>query len=138
MNISKLLSSRQTLLRQAHLANLAYSYFTLRRLGERVIRAGLQGRVQLRAATVGEDFIPATLVALDGSQSVIEEHFLDEDVLQLADSMEFALEGPFGEVEFLLEDLATKYAAPLREALDRAGVVIDAGEMIGDESRLEE
>ena len=104
MNFSKLLSSRQSILRQAHLANLAFSYFTISRLADRAAKAGLSQRVRLRATSVGEETIPASLTALTGSQSVIEEHFSDEDVLQLADSMEFALEGPFVEVEFTLDD----------------------------------
>ena len=125
MNFSKLLSSRQSLLRQAHLANLAYSYFTIRRLGDRVTNARLHGRVRLRPTSVGDDVVPASLTALSGNQSVIEEHFSDDDVLQLVDSIEFALESSFGELEFELDELAATYAPPLREALVCAGVVLD-------------
>lgn len=131
MNFSKLLSSRQSILRQAHLANLAFSYFTISRLADRAAKAGLSQRVRLRATSVGEETIPASLTALTGSQSVIEEHFSDEDVLQLADSMEFALEGPFVEVEFTLDDFVS-YAIPLRAALERNGVALDGPPQIQD------
>ncbi len=125
MNFSKLLSSRQSLLRQAHLANLAHSYYTIRRLGDRVANARLSGRVRLRPITVGDDPQPATLTALTGNQSVIDEHFSDEDVLQLVDSLEFALESNFSELEFELDEMAATYAPPLLEALLCAGVVLD-------------
>ena len=130
MNFSKLLSSRQTLLRQAHLANLAHSYFTIRRLAERVTNAHLRGLVRLRPTVVGDDACAASLTALEGNQSVIEEHFTIEDILDLADSMEFALDGPFAEVEFQLDELGVRYGASLRTALDRAGVVIDQGDAV--------
>ena len=130
MNFSKLLSSRQTLLRQAHLANLAHSYFTIRRLAERVTNAHLRGLVRLRPTVVGDDACAASLTALEGNQSVIEEHFTIEDILELADSMEFALDGPYAEVEFQLDELGVRYGASLRVALDRAGVVIDQGDAV--------
>jgi hypothetical protein len=134
MKISKLLSSRQALLHQAHLANLAYSYSTLRRLADRVAKARLCGAVRLRATSVDADdeTSPAALIALEGSQSVIEEHFTDEDVLQLADAIEFALESDFAEVEFALDELGERFAAPLRRTLDLAGIIIDQPEMIAD------
>jgi hypothetical protein len=130
MNFSKLLSSRHSLLRQAHLANLAHSYFTISRLGDRVTNARLTGRVRLRPTSVGEDVVPASLTALSGNQSVIEEHFSDEDVLQLVDSIEFAIESSFTEIDFELDELATTYAPPLREALGCAGVILDEPSMI--------
>jgi hypothetical protein len=125
MNFSKLLSSRQSLLRQAHLANLAYSYFTIRRLGDRVTNARLTGRVRLRPTSVSEDVTPASLTALAGNQSVLEEHFSDDDILQLVDSIEFALETTFSELDFEIDELASTYAPRLREALVCAGVVLD-------------
>jgi hypothetical protein len=139
MNFSELLSSRKALLRQAYLANMAFSYFTIRRLAERAGHARLAVRVLLRPTRVTDEIRPASLTALDGNQSVVEEHFCDEDVLQLADAIEFALESPFIEIEIKLDELALKYAAPLRAALDRAGVVVDKGETVeGRASRVEE
>jgi hypothetical protein len=139
MNFSKLLSSRKALLRQAYLANLAFSFSTIRRLAERVGHARLGTRVLLRPTSLTDEIRPASLAALDGNQSVIEEHFSDEDILQLADAIEFALEGPFAEIEIKLDELALKYAAPLRAALDRAGIVVDESETVeGQTSRIEE
>jgi hypothetical protein len=134
MNFSKLLSSRQSLLRQARLANLAFSYFTVCRLAKRVAMAGLTNQVRLRATTAGEEIIPASLTAISGNQSVIEEHFSDEDVLQLADSVEFALEAPFVEVEFALDELVSTFAVPLRVALEQAGVALDEPSEIEDQT----
>jgi hypothetical protein len=74
---------------------------------------------------VGDDAQPASLTALTGNQSVIDEHFSDEDVLQLVDSLEFALESNFSELEFELDEMAATYAPPLLEALLCAGVVLD-------------
>ncbi|MGC4071682.1 MAG: hypothetical protein QM760_04065 [Nibricoccus sp.] len=130
MNFSELLKSRQSLLRQAHLANLAFSYATLRRLGDHVEKARLQGRVRLRPADEEEDATPASLTALDGSQAVIEEHFSDEDIYHLADSIAFALETPFSEIELRLEDIGDKFGGALRNELDEAGVVMDHSEIM--------
>ena len=133
MKFSDLLKSRHVLLRQAHLANLAFSYATLRQLGERVDNANLQGRVRLRPADEDEA-TPATLIALDGSQSVIEEHFSDEDIQRLADGIAFALETSFNEIELRLEDIPDKFAAALRNELDEAGIVMDRPEMTPNHS----
>lgn len=129
MKFSELLKTRQSLLRQAHLANLAFSYDTLRRIGDRVEKARLQGRVRLRSADEDEA-TPASLTALDGSQAVIEEHFADEDVHHLADSIAFSLETPFSEIELRLEDIGDKFGAALRHELDEAGVLMDPSERI--------
>lgn len=130
MNISDLLKNRQELRRQVHLANLAFSYTTLRRFAERVNNARIQGRVRLRPASEGEDATPATLTALDGSQSVIEEHFIDEEIHQLADSIAFSIETSFNEIEFHIEHLAEKFAAALRTELTESGVSLDREEVI--------
>ena len=132
MNISDLLKNRQSLLRQAHLANLAFSYTTLRRFAERVSNARLTGRVRLRPADDDEEITPATLTALEGNQSVIEEHFTDEEINQLADSIAFSLETSFNEIEFHIEQLAEKFAAALRAELTECGVALDHEEMIQD------
>ena len=50
MKLSKLLATRQIIIQHANLANLAYSYLTLKRLADRVATARLQGRVTLCAA----------------------------------------------------------------------------------------
>jgi len=86
MNISRLLATRQALLRQTQLANLAFAFCTLRSFGTRIARAGLRGRVKLRPADPADDCYWTTLTALEGSQAVIEEHFSDRDLLELVDA----------------------------------------------------
>jgi hypothetical protein len=135
MNLSKLLSTRQTLLRQAHLANLAHSYVTLSKLADRIENANLRGVVRLQAADAREERFCASLTALENSQAVIEEHFDDADLLRLADGIAFAREADFAELEFHLEDLRDKYVAPLRTALERAGVKVDADEQTANRDR---
>ena len=55
MKLSKLLATRKIIIQHANLANLAYSYFTLKRLADRVAHAGLRGRVKLRTADAAND-----------------------------------------------------------------------------------
>ena len=93
MKLSQLLATRKTIIRQANLANLAYAYATLTRLATRVAAARLHGLVQLRQAGSGDQEEPhwASLTALEGNQSVIEEHFDDDDLMALADAIVFAV-----------------------------------------------
>ena len=125
MKLSRLLANRQTLNRQAHLANLAFCYFALKRIAARVAIARLHGPVRLQSAAPAEERYWPTLVALEGHQSVIEEHFSDEDILNLADSIAFAREGEFSEIEFELSNLEQNYVAPLRRTLAEAGINLD-------------
>jgi len=77
MNFHQLLHQRDALLRQARLANSAYAY---RRLGEfagRITRAQLHGAVRLDSGDPDGERPWPGLTALDGSQAVLEEHFLD-------------------------------------------------------------
>jgi hypothetical protein len=125
MKLSKLLATRQGILRQAWLANLGYAYATLKTLADRVETAQLSGRVRLQPADPTEERYWAALTALEGNQSVIEEHFSDQDVLDLADAAVFAVGAEFGEIEFPLENLAEQFVAPIRTTLDQAGVILD-------------
>ncbi len=125
MKLSLLLSQRRALLRQARLAAFAFAYWKLGQLSGRIARAGLRGSVRLtRAAPDAPECFP-TLVALDGSQSVIEEHFTDEDVIDMADAV--ALSGGDGELDatFPIETLAEAFLPPLRLELERGGIAID-------------
>lgn len=126
MKISKLLATRQALLRQTQLANLAYSYTTLEKFAQRIATGNLHGLVKLRPADPDEESFWASLIALEGSQSVLDEHFADEEILELAEALTFAGEGDFDEVEFRLEELAEKYVLPVRQLLEGSGIVIDA------------
>jgi hypothetical protein len=125
MKLSKLLATRQGILRQARLANLAYAYTTLKRLADRIANARLSGAVRLQPADPTEERYWATLTALEGNQSVIEEQFSDQDILDLADATVFAIGGEFAAIEFPLENLREQFVAPIRELLDEAGVIVD-------------
>jgi hypothetical protein len=124
MKLSQLLSQRADLLRQVRLANVAYAYQTLGEFATRVTRAGLCGRVVLKPVNPEEDRYCVTLIALEASQSIIEEHFTDEDLALLADVIGFATGHPAHELTFDIEDLRGDFVAPLRTELERAGVQI--------------
>ena len=66
------------------------------------------------------------LVAREGNQSVIEEHFTDEDIAELADILTFLHEGEgLTELNFMIERLADRYLPNLRRELTQAGVLGD-------------
>jgi predicted metal-dependent hydrolase len=125
MKLSKLLASRQSILRQAHLATLAHAFVTTKRLADRVATAKLRGPVRLQPADPRDERYWPALTALEGNQSVLEEHFSDEDLVHLADAAVLALETEFTELNFHLEDLGEKLVAPLRAALDEADITLD-------------
>jgi hypothetical protein len=124
--LSTLVAQREALLRQARLANLAYAYQTLTRFEHVIRRAGLRGRVTLCHAAPEEERYWASLTALDGSQSVIEEHFSDADLMDLADMVSFATGDDTLDVTFPLEELSERFLTPLREELEHEGIAIDA------------
>lgn len=125
MKFSRLLLQRPDLLQQVRLANLAFAYHTFCEFARRVTRGGLRGSVTLKPVSASEDRYVATMTALDCHQSLIEEHFTDEDILLLSDVIAFATGHPGFEVTFHLEQLGDDFIAPLRAELERAGVVID-------------
>lgn len=126
MKLSTLLSQRQTLLRQARLANLAFAHETLAKFTTQIARASLRGLVALKSACPEQDRYCATLTALEGSQAVIEEHFTDENLMEFADVIAFLTGNAFADETFRLEDVAEKLLAPLRAELEREGIAIDA------------
>ncbi len=125
MKLSQLLLQRDVLLRQTLLANQAQAYVQLEALTTRLARAQLSGAVCLEPAdpTAGEYW--PTLTALEGSQAVIEEHFADSHIAELADLIAFLTGRPDEETTFRLEDMAVIFLAPLRDKLQRAGVEFD-------------
>ena len=135
MKLSQLLATRKTIIHQANLANLAYAYVTLTRLADRVATARLHGLVRLRQAG-GDQEEPhwASLTALEGNQSVIEEHFDDDDLMALADAIAYAVGHDLSEIEFNLEELSGKYVAPLRHMLETAGVAIDLADLLHEQT----
>lgn len=128
MNFHQLLHQRDALLRQARMANLAFAYQRLGEFVARITRARLHGLVQLRPGDpAGEQPWPA-LTALDGSQAVLDEHFLDEEIVELMDILGFLGEEvtPDG-MTFRLEELGGRHLSELHRELQQAGI-IPAGE----------
>lgn len=136
MKLSQLLSQRSHLLRQMRLANLAFAYASLRDFARRIRRARLAGVVTLQPVNPDEERYCATLTAHDGRQSLIEEHFTDEDLTTLADAVAQVSGHPTHEHTFHLESLEQEFAAPLRAELERAGVQFDQlGEPVEETQR---
>lgn len=126
MKLSSLLAQRAMLLRQARLANLAFAYTRLRGFAARISRAKLRGTVILKHAAPGAGQYWAALTAIDGNQSVIEEHFADEDISDLADIVAFTTGAADLEMTFPIEELAQRFLAPIRPELEHAGIRFDS------------
>jgi hypothetical protein len=127
MKLSLLLTLRPALLRQAHLAGLAFAYWKLLEFATRIARAQLRGDVHLQQAEAEAGRYWASLTALAGSQSVVEEHFTDEDIMDLADLIASITGETQLDLTFRIEQLAERFVTPLRLQLEQAGVVIDHG-----------
>ena len=125
MKLSHLLLQRDALLRQTLLANLAQAYVQLTALTTRLDRARLSGAVCLEPADPEAGQYWPTLTALEGSQAVIEEHFTDSHIAELADLIAFLTGRPDEDTTFRLEDMAVIFLAPLQDKLRRAGVELD-------------
>lgn len=122
MKLSQLVSARQHLLRCAHLANLAYAYQLLEDYAVRIERARLTGLVSLRSPESNEDACWASLTALEGHQSLIEEHFTDEDLMDLADAVAYITDCDAVSVNFRIEEFDEVFLVPLRSVLEEAGI----------------
>ena len=90
-----------------------------------VQRGQLSGLVRLQQPDEKEERYWATLTALTGSQSVLEEHFSEDDVGAMADAIGFVSPGEGLDVTFALERLESEYVAPLALGLERAGVTLE-------------
>lgn len=134
MKLTALLAQRQALLRQSHLANLAFAHQRLGEFGARVERARLRGPVVLKRADPENGRAWPVLIALRGSQAVIEEHFSDEDIIDLADVIAYALDARDAEVAFDLREIRSLFQLPVRLALEEAGIRIDEPPMLPDQS----
>lgn len=123
MQFHQLLHQRDALLRQARLANVAFAYHRLAAFADRIACARLRGTVVLHPGDAGDGRPWPHLVAQDTSQSVIEEHFLEEDVIDLADIIAFVDDGRRrDELWFRLEELSSQLLPRLRRELELAGV----------------
>ena len=125
MKISQLLKARDALVRQASFANLAFAYEVLGDFANRIARAGIVGHVNLKTADVSVERYWATLTPLEGSQSVIQEHFTDEDLTDFTDAIAYATGRDHFELQFQIEDFSDIFLTPLRHALEQAGIEID-------------
>lgn len=133
--LSTLLMQRDALLHQVRLANLAFAYTTLEKFTRRIARARLHGEVTLARAAPESGHHWPTLTALEGNQSVIEEHFSEEDLMDLADVLAFVTGDDTLDMTFHLEEVAEVFLAPLRADLAREGVAIDLSDLRTDAPR---
>lgn len=139
MKLSHLLRQREMLLRQAHLANLAYAYRQLDRYAARIARARLSGEVLLRFCDPDAECYWPVLTSLERSQAVLEEHFTDEDIAELAELLAFATDDSESDQIFRLEELAERFMRPLRRELEQGGVTLESDALpLGEPSRGEQ
>lgn len=107
------------------IAKLAFAYQQLGKFAERIAKAGLRGKVVLRGENPGGDQPRSVLIAHGFSQSVIEEHFLQEEITVLHAVLAYVNQAdPIYEMRFRLEDIGAVYfpAFRLAEALARKGL----------------
>lgn len=125
MHFAELLHRRARLLQQARLANLAFAHARLADYAHRIERAGLRGSATLQPADPAADQFWPTLNSESAAQSVIDEHFLDEDVLELEEIVTFLQAEGFAVDETVeLADLGRRLLPQLRRELLRAGVTM--------------
>ena len=125
MKLSSLLVKRQALLEQSRLANLAFAFDRLSDFARRIARARLVGEVRLQPASPEAQRYWPTLTALEGNQSVIEEHFTEEDLANLYDVLAFVAGENERDFTFRIEDLRSRFIVQVHEQLTQAGVDID-------------
>ena len=126
MKLSALLASRSTILRQAALAHTAAAWLTLQYASLRIAAAGLHGTVRLRQTDPEEDEnVSATLTSDDIRTSVLEEHFTEEELQEIAEAFAYATDADYADAEFPIEKLGETYADPLLRSLKKSGVTLD-------------
>jgi hypothetical protein len=128
MEMHHLLRQRSALLRRTRLANVAYAYAELGVFAGRIDRGNLRGAVTLHPADPAAGRAWPGLVAEEGSQAVLDEHFLEEELLDLADLLAFATgTEPGRPLAFRLEGFERRFRYPLRRELEGAGVELPGG-----------
>lgn len=129
MKLHQLLQQRQELLRRARLANAAFAYRELGAFAARIARGRLRGQVTLHMADAASGRAWPALVADEGSQAVLDEHFVDQDMLDLADLLVFASGGEHRtSFTFRIEELDGRFRPALRRELESAGVELPTEE----------
>ncbi len=123
MKFDDLINYRDELVRHARLANLAYAYQWLTDFSARAAQSGLRGEVVLRGADAEGHPRPPVLVAMDFNQSVVQEHFLDEEIAELAAVLAFVHNGSLViELKFRLEEITARFLPALRRELEESGI----------------
>ncbi|HRE84460.1 MAG TPA: hypothetical protein PLN52_25685 [Opitutaceae bacterium] len=125
MKLNHLLQQRSLLLRQTRLANVAFVFTELGRFADRIARGQLRGQTTVYLADPDAQRAWPTWVAEEGSQSVLDEHFVDQDILDLADLLIFtAAHDPQKSFTFRLEEFEARFRSALRRELQAAGVEV--------------
>ena len=133
MKLSALLASRPTILRQAALAHIAAAWLTLHYASVRIAAAGLHGTVRLTQSDPEADEAPwAALTSDEIRASVLEEHFNEDDLIELADAIGYATDCDRIDVEFPLDRLGEIYGEPLLRTLKKSGVTLDIERLPGN------
>lgn len=137
MEIHHLLRQRSALLQRTRLANVAYAYAELGVFAGRIERGNLRGAVTLHPADPAAARAWPVLVAEEGSQAVLDEHFLEEELLDLADLLVFATDNEPGRpLAFCLEEFERRFRYPLRQELKGAGIELPGGKLnVADRNR---
>lgn len=136
MKIDQLLQQRSALLRQTRLANVAFVFAELSRFADRIERGNLRGPVTLHLPDALAERVWPSLVAEDGRQAVIDEHFIDQDIMDLADLLLFAAAiEPAGSLTFRLEEFRQRFLPSLRDELAAAGVQLRPETTLSDPGR---
>lgn len=124
MNFRQLLQRRTLLLRQARLANLAFAHARLALYAHRLGAAAVEGPLTLHPVDPAAGRYCPALVAHAASQAVIDEYFLDEDVVDLAGVLAFLeAEGFSVDWTFNRDEIVHRWLPRLRFELESAGVV---------------
>ncbi|MDX2186438.1 MAG: hypothetical protein SFV32_05870 [Opitutaceae bacterium] len=133
MKLNTLLHQRQAILAQARLANAAFAYTELGDFAARVSRANLRGLVTVQLTDASSLRVWPALLAEEGSQAVLDEHFVEHDVAGLADLLAFTLGDTLPQrVSFRIEELEG-FRARLRQELESAGVEVPRENVFSEE-----
>ena len=123
MKFDDLLNYRDELVRHARLANVAYAYQWLTDFSARIAQSGLRGEVMLRGADAEGNPRRPVMLAEDFSQAVVQEHFLDEEIAELADVLAFVHNGSLIiELKFRLEEIGPRFLPALRRELEESEI----------------
>ncbi len=122
MDIHQLLRSRDAILRQARLVSLAYAHQRLGEFSARLARAGIAGELRIEPAAPA-DGRPEAVMHADCAPAVVEEHFLESDISELADLLAF-VRGDAADGAHVLEvgEIDAALRPSVARALAREGV----------------